>query len=172
MDEHILVFNVQRSFRNVIVSAYYHAKRDGFLGSFDSFYWKAVQKNWNKLNLHHSTFNRIIPEQNGCTLSYENMLNDFPNEIRKLLPYLSLDLNDEEMRILQEKSLEKMRSIYNENMVKHGKEFFRKGTVGDSENHLTSLMEKHIRNMEKNKTINIYDYLGPVLNLLTRRDNL
>ena len=73
----------------------------------------------------------------GCHVaSYEGLKEDFPSQVRAIACVLGVTLVDDEIeRLRDETSMDSLREKYSEKPLYQGENFFRKGVVGDWENH-------------------------------------
>jgi Sulfotransferase domain len=131
----VKVLNVTRDTRDVIVSAFHYERMKGrYTGDdFSNYYWTKGRH-----VVHFVThYNRLWARANNSfCASYEALLNDFENEVRRITAFIGFDATDEAIeKVKQSTSLDQMRAKYNEVSKDGTMQFYRKGGVGDWQNH-------------------------------------
>lgn len=134
--ENVKIFCITRDLKDVVVSYYYHQIRKKTLSSsFEEYYWKYgryfVQFMISYQNIWHSNHGSVYVS------SYERLKTDFYAECKSIGRFLNVDLSDEQISAIKEDtSMSSMRKKWGEEEKKDVK-FFRKGEIGDWENHFT-----------------------------------
>lgn len=138
----VRVLNITRDLRDMIVSAYFHARRvDGFDGDFAAYYWEIGRNTMLSVAAYHRLWR--VSSQRVFTASYERLHADFAGQVREIAAFLGVTAPDERIAALRDTtSLDALRSRYGE--AEAGEKFFRKGVVGDWRNHLTPEIEADI----------------------------
>lgn len=141
----IYVLDIDRDLRDVVVSAYYyHSRRKGYEGNFDSYYWSWGRKVAHKVRLHHSVWR--VDSPNVYVSSYEKLKYDFVSETRRIGAFLGFDLSEQDIDLIKrETTLGRLREKYSDN----DPDFFRKGNVGDWQYYFDEAMLKDIEKIRK-----------------------
>lgn len=131
----VRVLNITRDLRDMLVSAYYHVRRvNGYDGDFTRYYWETGRATMLSVDRYHRLWKVVSPKV--YTASYERLHADFGGQVREIAAFLSVPATDEQIaRLRGETSLDALRQRYGE--AEAGDKFFRKGVVGDWQNHLT-----------------------------------
>ena len=144
--ENIIIFNVYRDLKDVLVSKYYHDLRIGnYAGEFDGWFEEFGMKFATFMILFHKGW-----QKGRCQpvlLHYKDMLNDLAQAVRKIAK--SLELNCDEKSVEQILTYSDMQRKAGQR--KAGLDNFRKGIIGEWKNHLSEkqleslaiLMDKH-----------------------------
>lgn len=131
----VRVFDMTRDIRDVVVSAYYHVRRvEGFEGDFSAYYWGLGRKIVRDVSRYHALWAQ--PSKQVACASYEALHTDFEAEVGRWLTFLNIHVPPE--KIVASKratSLDSLRERYGEQ--NDAEKFFRKGVVGDFNNHMT-----------------------------------
>jgi hypothetical protein len=147
--EGVLVFDIERNIRDVVVSSYYDKRnRHGYEGSFRHYYWKFGRFVADEVIRYHSIWRDAGPR--FCMISYEGLHEDFASEVTRIGSVLGLQLDEPRIQELHDKtSLGTLRKKYKEQPLYEGDRFFRKGVVGDWENHFDPAMVRDMENIER-----------------------
>jgi hypothetical protein len=131
----VRVLNITRDLRDMSVSAYYHVRRvNGYEGDFARYYWETGRATMLSVDRYHRLWRIRSPKV--YTASYERLHSDFAGQVREIAAFLGVPATEEQIARLQgETSLNALRQRYGE--AEAGNQFFRKGVVGDWQNHLT-----------------------------------
>ena len=136
------VIGMSRDTRDVIVSSYYdECRRHGYEGSFETFYWETGRLLVDRLHRYHEVWSQPHPQIH--TTTYEDLKTSFAGEVRKIGDFLGVPLSDEDIsRIEQATSIGSLRESYKDDPQYNTQEnaFFRKGVIGDWENHFDDKM--------------------------------
>jgi hypothetical protein len=146
----VYIVNIHRDVRDVVVSAYYYYHKINFIDDvpFEKFYWSMGRQVTNNVSVYNQRWNVDAP--NIHTLSYEALLADFMGEIRKISAFLNLSLSEQDMDdIRQATSMESLQQKYGESSLPTEKRFFRKGIIGDWQNHLDERMLQDIERIQR-----------------------
>jgi hypothetical protein len=138
----VRVLNITRDLRDMIVSAYYHVRRvENYDGDFARYYWETGRSTMLSVQRYHRLWNTGSPQV--YTASYERLHSDFAGQVREIAAFLGVTASDEQIaRLHNETSLDALRARYGEGASNN--KFFRKGVVGDWQNHLTPDIEADI----------------------------
>jgi hypothetical protein len=137
--KNVLVLDIERNLRDVVVSAYYHNCRiKGYQGNFSDFYWKKGRLIANRVRRYHRLWKVNSPQI--YVASYEHLKYDFASEVKEIAKFIGYNLSDNEINQIQAKTDKK-------NQKESG--VFRKGIVGDWKNHFDQKIIKDIELIEK-----------------------
>lgn len=135
------VLNIRRDLRDVVVSAYHHQiKARGNPIDFEQYYWghgRAIT--WKLLHFHHRW---DIRSPRYLRLEYEELLADFPTQLRRLAAFLDVAIDD---RRVSEIQLATSPQTLNQQYQFGDLNRFRKGGSGDWQNYLTDV---HLADLE------------------------
>lgn len=151
----VRVLNITRDLRDMSVSAYYHARRiNGYDGDFTRYYWETGRATLLSVDRYHRLWKVRSPQV--YTASYERLHNDFEGQVRDIAAFLGVTVTDGQIADLQrETSLNALRQRYGE--TEANDKFFRKGVVGDWQNHLTpeiqADVDKSLRRQARDATL-------------------
>jgi len=136
----VYVFDIERDPRDVVVSLYYDARnRHGYDREFAKFYWQIGRGKVARLNRYHSLWRST--DGRSLVANYERLKTDFPTEVRAIAGILGIELSDGEVAEIREStSMDSLRKKYAGDSLYSGSQFFRKGIVGDWQNHLDAEM--------------------------------
>lgn len=145
----VYVFDIERQVRDMVVSAYFDARnRNGYDGSFSHYYWSEGRYLADDVIRYHALWRDVGPKT--CTVSYEGLHMDFGREVSRLASVLGITLDDERVdKLRQDTSLGQLRKRYRDEPLYEGDKFFRKGVVGDWENHFDPSMTRDIASIEQ-----------------------
>ena len=131
----VRVLNITRDLRDMLVSSYYHVRRvNAYEGDFARYYWETGRATMLSVDRYHRLWRVRSPKI--YTASYERLHADFAGQVREIAAFLGVETTGEQIARLQgETSLDALRQRYGE--AEAGDKFFRKGVVGDWQNHLT-----------------------------------
>lgn len=131
----VRVLDITRDVKDSIVSHYYHLIRERRIPEgFVPYYWKIGRYKAYELRLYHQVWR--IDSPNIYTSSFERLKLDFHNEVRALGAFLQVDLSDDQLDELQDATtLKKLQANTGEEEKSEKERFFRKGEIGDWENH-------------------------------------
>ncbi|WNJ16419.1 sulfotransferase domain-containing protein [Pontibacter sp. G13] len=168
------IFNITRDYRDVVVSAYFHAIREGLpYEHFWAYYWFQGRKLHKDVKEKNVAFAEILKAHplDAVELSYEGLKKDFAKEVRMAAKILDIELSDDQISELQQAtSFNSMRSKSDGESVVHGKQFFRKGVVGDFSKYYSKLMLRDFEGIENSSGGNwvnsVADALYPIRRLL------
>ncbi|MBE0661417.1 MAG: sulfotransferase domain-containing protein [Bacteroidales bacterium] len=144
-DKHVKIVNIIRDIRDVLVSRFFHEKRLNNLSAnltIEDYYWngtgKAVIKNY--IEYQRFWHDSNLPESQPFLCSYKRLHNDFVNQVLELANYLNLSvIQAKEIEYIREKT-----NFKNKKETGEGK-FFRKGSTGDWQNHLSDSIINDIK---------------------------
>jgi len=153
----VFVFDIERNVRDVVVSAYYDARnRHGYAGSFAEYYWREGRFTADEVIRYHGVWRDSGPR--FCMISYEGLHEDFAAEVSRIGETLGMAIDDEQAESLREQtSLGQMRKRYNNEDLYRGNRFFRKGVIGDWQNHFDAAMTRDIERIEA-KGVRSFDW--------------
>jgi len=128
-----LVVNIKRDLKDAIVSAYYYTmKLSNQKRSFENYYWNEGRYLAGNMKRYHHAW-ESFPSSRVLLVSYERLITDPIVEVMGIGRFLGFDVTQDKARqVLDATSMKKLREKYSdEGEIK----FFRKGTMGDWENH-------------------------------------
>lgn len=146
---HVYVVDIVRDVRDVVVSAYYDAKnRDGIGMDFDSFYWGPGRELADSVTRYHQLWSpdgeRIL------RVSYEALKKDFTAEIKKVGLFFGMELSEARCdELFEHTSMTTLKERYQAEELYRDSKFFRKGIVGDWQNHFSDAMTRDIAKVER-----------------------
>jgi Sulfotransferase domain len=144
----LFVLDIARDVRDVVVSAYYHHRRDGrFVGSFEDFYQIEGRLIAHQVSRYHDVWRG----RNDKVLiaSYEALHADFVAELQRIAAFLGLPVSPALVeRIRHETSIDRLRARYGEADQPADQRFFRKGMVGSWQDHLSLPFAEELRAIE------------------------
>jgi hypothetical protein len=134
----VRVLDIQRDLRDVVVSAYYHARRkEGYAADFSTYYWEEGRKTAQEVVKYHEVWAVASPQ--GYLSSYVRLHEQFTDEVSRIADFLNLSIDRSDIeRIRQVTTLDSLRERYQEQ--EQTQKFFRKGIVGDWQNHFDAAM--------------------------------
>ncbi len=134
----VKIFCIERELKDVVVSYYYHQlRKENISIEFDKYYWRYgryfVQFMLNYQKIWHQKNKKVYVS------SYQNLKSDFNQECTKIANFLNIELSENQINeIKQDTSMDSMRKKWGEADKSDDEvKFFRKGEVGDWENHFT-----------------------------------
>lgn len=148
-NSNIYVFNIERDMRDVLVSAYYHnTRKKSEKPDFASFYYERGRDIALRVMNYHRMW--AAPESPRYFLSsYEGLHQDFRGEVLKMATFLGLSLDDAALGAIEAATtIEKLREDYGEENRDEAKRFFRKGEMGDWQNHFDETMLKDLAKLQ------------------------
>ncbi|KAK9504690.1 hypothetical protein O3M35_010962 [Rhynocoris fuscipes] len=147
---------VARNPKDVAVSYYHHnylLKVHGYIGDFQQYwnyfqhdllvyspYWEHIKEGWERRH-----------EKNVLFLFYEDLVNDLPNNIKKVAAFLNKSINDEQLdRLVKHLHIDNFRKVVKVHkniemdgaINTRGQGFIRKGKVGGNPEFTAELLEK------------------------------
>jgi len=131
----VRVLNVTRDLRDVVVSAFHYERMKGrFEGTdFLKYYWSQGRHVAHYVVHYNGLW---AAAKNAYSASYEALLSDFNNEVRKVCAFLNFEVTDADLdRVREANTIDQMRAKYNEVSADGQMQFYRKGTAGDWESH-------------------------------------
>ncbi|MEM7226393.1 MAG: sulfotransferase domain-containing protein [Pseudomonadota bacterium] len=150
-DSQVRVIDMTRDLRDVIVSAYYDAcRRNGFEGSFETYYWRLGRGLADQLSRYHALWGDGHPQV--FVTSFETLKTDFRPEVARLAAFLDLPPNPEKIaEIEQETHIDRLRKKYSGEAEYATEEnpFFRKGEIGDWRNHFGPKLIADLERVER-----------------------
>jgi hypothetical protein len=136
----VIVVDVRRDLRDVVVSAYHHFRALGTAPEdFSRFYWTQGRYYAAGVCNHH----RRWEGRTDLTLQYESLITNFDQEAGKLATVLGRETSTEELaRIQEEVGLSKLRQRYSDSGISgmDSSQFFRSGTPGGWSTYLDDAM--------------------------------
>lgn len=143
----VLVINIKRELKDAVVSAYYYnMKLSGKKRTFDNYYWKEGRFLADQIRRYHRVWEEK-PSSRVLLLSYERLKQNTVSEIMGIARFLGLSCSEAEAQaVIDATSMEKLRDKYDDGgEIK----FFRKGQVGDWENHFSARQLADIEMIEQ-----------------------
>jgi hypothetical protein len=99
----VRTLNIRRDLRDVVVSQYHHWVRDERIsGTFEQFYWGAGRNRAWMVLRHHLIWDVTSPRY--LCLEYEDLLTDFPAQLRRLAAFLETTVTDERIAEIQHRT--------------------------------------------------------------------
>lgn len=145
----VYIFDIERDPKDVVVSSYYDAcNRFGYHRSFLKFYWREGRELVAKLTDYHELWRDA---GSRCHVaSFEGLKNDFPSESRAIAETLGISLSDEQIeQLYEDTSIARLRNKYSDQELYEADKFFRKGIVGDWQNHFDGASLKDLESILK-----------------------
>lgn len=142
-----LVINIKRDLKDAIVSGYYYnMKMSGKKRTFDNYYWAEGRFLADHIRRYHRVWEEK-PSSRVLLVSYERMKQNTVTEVIGIARFLGFKLSEAEAEaVIQATSMEKLREKYND----QGEiKFFRKGEIGDWEDHFSELQLLDIELIEQ-----------------------
>lgn len=148
-DPEVYIFNIKRDLRDVIVSAYYHdCKKHHYPGSFDQFFWSRGLVHASRVVRYHRLWD--IQSPRIYVSSYQRLHQAFETEVQEMASFLNLSISMQDLnRIADQTTLHNLRQKYGETEDQTDILFFRKGTIGDWQNHFTESMLTELASIEQ-----------------------
>jgi len=145
----VVVLDIARDVRDVVVSAYYDARnREGLTAPFEEYYWRSGRELADALTRYHELWK--TDGERVLQVSYERLQTDFANELRSIAGLLGVELSPQRAdEIKTATSMSSLKERYKEDEFYRDDRFFRKGIVGDWHNHFTSRMALDIERIER-----------------------
>lgn len=146
---HVFVFDIERDVRDMVVSSYYDdCNRNGYQGSFREHYWEHGRYLAYDVIRYHDNWRNS--GDHFLMVSYEGLHNDFAAQVRPIAAMLGVELDDQAVEQLREKtSMGSLRKRYQDESLYKDDKFFRKGQVGDWQNHFDAEISADILAIEK-----------------------
>ena len=143
-DPNTRILDMTRETRDVIVSSYFDScRRNAYRGSFADFYWSQGRQLVNDLSRYHDVW--APPHQQILVTSFERLKSDFSAEVTKIASFLGVKLSAKQIvDVDQASNIKSLRKSYQDDEQYNTEKnpFFRKGIVGDWQNHFDSKMLK------------------------------
>ena len=145
----VVVIDILRDVRDVAVSSYYDAiNRDDFRGSFEKFYWGEGRELAHAVTKYHELWKP--KDRKVLRVCYEKLKDDFANEAQKVATFLGIELSSARVDAVREHtSMDSLRRQYQGEQLYQDNKFFRKGIVGDWQNHFSTSMIRDIERIER-----------------------
>ncbi|CAI9583761.1 unnamed protein product [Staurois parvus] len=141
---------ILRNPKDTAVSYYHFTNKNPTLPTYDS--WDLFFKDYITGNVIYGSFfdytlqwEKHVDDGNILVLTFEDMKEDLPRELRKICDFYGLALTDEQIKLIQEKT--SFSSMKEKSGSTHGdlaNVFFRKGEVGDWKNLFTEEQSKEV----------------------------
>lgn len=147
--EHVFVFDIERDIRDVVVSSYYDDRnRNGYKGSFSQYYWESGRYVADQVIRYHDVWRNSGPRFH--MVSYESLHLDFHSAASRIAAVFGMELDDRRIQVLHEKtSMGQLRKDYQDDPLYKGERFFRKGIIGDWQNHFDASMADDIEKVKQ-----------------------
>lgn len=144
----VLVLDIRRDLRDVVVSSYYHQRARGRAGDdFARFYWSQGRYFANGVANHH----RRWRGHTAVTIGYEALVDDFGAEASKIAACLGSEAGEVELEAIRKRvGLSELKERYAETGVAlmESAKFFRRGVPGDWKTHLDDAMLEDVAAIE------------------------
>ncbi|MCP5300258.1 MAG: sulfotransferase domain-containing protein [Chromatiaceae bacterium] len=147
---HVLVFDIDRDVRDMVVSAYYDdCNRNGYQGTFAKHYWERGRYLADDVIRYHALWRNT--GDRFCMVSYEGLHADFASQVLPIAKMLAIELDAEGVAQLKERtSIGTLRKRYQDEALYKDDKFFRRGVVGDWQNHFDKAIEDDLASIERN----------------------
>ncbi len=133
---HVKILNIYRDPKDVVVSAFFHYCRlSGEEGDFAEFYKQRAERLVRDLTRYHIYWSSLGVEDAIFFTTYEKLHRNFEDEIFRLGAFLERDLTAEKIENIRE--LTKFSKLKQKNRRSKPSRFFRKGVMGDWQEHMT-----------------------------------
>lgn len=166
--KNLRVLDIKREIKDVVVSAYYHYKRESEKNiSFSEYYWKIGRFKAFEVKQYHASWEGDYPFV--LFAEYEKLKEDFEGEVARIANFLGVSLDRSRIAEIKEQtSLENLRKQRGEEDAPEEARFFRKGVTGDWMNHFE---KKEFADIEKIDSSGLWglDYAYYYLAFPTRR---
>lgn len=131
----VKMVNIIRDIRDVLVSRYFHDLRLNLTKSenADDYYWKEGRENMIKYMNYHTSWHAPGIGYQPFLCSYERLHRNFSGQMQELVGHLGLE---DQITLADIERIRQATSIDTRKEKGKGK-FFRKGIVGDWQNHLS-----------------------------------
>ena len=148
--ENVYILDIQRDIRDTLTSGYYYYLREGdFSGDFEKFYWHRGRSLADNIKRYHEIWQYSSPRI--YISSYERLKAEFNVEVRKIGEFLGIELLDADVaKIRKGTDIDKLRANWQEQDKAENERFFRKGIVGDWQNHFNTEMLNDLENIQRN----------------------
>jgi hypothetical protein len=145
----VKILNITRDLRDVVVSAFHYEQLKGKQqgGDFAEYYWRQGRH-----TAHYVThYNRLwATVGNAFAANYEALQSEFATETRRVVQFLGLNVSDDAIeRARSATTLKEMRAKYNDVSADGKMQFYRKGVVGDWQNHFDDAMLRDIERIQR-----------------------
>ncbi|XP_071997013.1 sulfotransferase 6B1-like [Engystomops pustulosus] len=163
---------ILRNPKDAAVSYYHFTNNNPVLPSYSS--WDLFFKDFLAGEVIYGSYfdhalglEKHIDDENILVLTFEDMKADLPAELRKINDFYGLNLTDEQIQIVEEKSTFKsMKEKSGDTHGKLGNVFFRKGEIGDwkslfteeQSKELDAKFEKYLAGTKLGEKINYHKY--------------
>ncbi|HZZ45082.1 MAG TPA: sulfotransferase domain-containing protein [Tepidisphaeraceae bacterium] len=145
----VTVMNIRRDTRDVVVSAFHYERMKGKCqsDSFEGYYWT---RGW-RIAQQVIRYNRLWENKpNTYMSSYETLHTDFPGEVHRLASFLGFSLSQADVqRLHDENTLESLREKYDEKSSDGKMSFYRKGVIGDWQEHMSEEIVQDIARIDR-----------------------
>jgi hypothetical protein len=137
--------NIIRDVRDVLVSRYFHDLRLNLtqVDNIEDYYVAVGKQNMQQYMEYHISWHSSQQKLQPFLCSYEQFHENFADHLRELIDYLGLSSTIGEREITE---IEEKTSFSSRKETGTGK-FFRKGIVGDWENHLSQAIVEDLKQM-------------------------
>jgi hypothetical protein len=140
----VRILHITRDLRDVIVSHYYHYNIDRKSDlSFSDYYWSIGRFKAHEVTVYNEVWE--LDSQNLLATKFSLLKSDFECEVKKIGTFLGISLSSEQIALIAERtSLQALRKLRNEDDKPESQRFFRKGIVGDWQNHFSPDEEQDV----------------------------
>ena len=148
-NKNVFIFDIERDVKDMVVSSYYDdCNRNGYQGSFSDYYWEHGRYLACDVIRYHDTW-RDAGER-FLMISYEELHRDFARQVAPIAQMLGVELDAGAIEALREKtSIGSLRKRYQDEELYKKDKFFRKGTIGDWENHFDDAITHDITTIQQ-----------------------
>ena len=145
----VYVFDIERDVRDMVVSSYYDdCNRNGYQGSFQDYYWEQGRYVADEVIRYHDKWRGA--GSRFLMVSYEGLHQDFAQQVEAIAKTLSIHLTQDAIAAIRDKtSIGSLRNRYKDEKLYQDDKFFRKGVVGDWQNHFDGAIAADIEAIQR-----------------------
>ena len=154
----VYIFNIKRDIKDSLVSHYFHLLRQDKLSEklaapeklkkgFLDYYWRLGRYKAQQLIIYHQAWDIDSPKV--YVSSFERLKNDFGSEVQKIGSFLGIELSQEEVAALKEKtSIQTLQKAKGLDKLPEHKRFYRKGLIGEWQSYFDEKALADVENIQ------------------------